>query len=71
MRSIRSLPFRDVILRAADGNANSTGLAWEIPRKLMASIESNHNESQLEAIHAGLSRKSFVLIQLAAWYNKR
>uniref|UniRef100_A0A803KT02 Helicase MAGATAMA 3 n=1 Tax=Chenopodium quinoa TaxID=63459 RepID=A0A803KT02_CHEQI len=63
MRSISSLPFRDVILKAADSSANSTGLAWEIPGKLMESIESNHNVSQLEAIRAGLSRKPFVLIQ--------
>uniref|UniRef100_A0A803LMN9 Helicase MAGATAMA 3 n=1 Tax=Chenopodium quinoa TaxID=63459 RepID=A0A803LMN9_CHEQI len=63
MRSISSLPFRDVILKATDSSANSTALAWEIPGKLMESIESNHNESQLEAIRAGLSRKPFVLIQ--------
>ncbi|XP_010670996.2 probable helicase MAGATAMA 3 isoform X1 [Beta vulgaris subsp. vulgaris] len=63
MRSIGSLNFRDVILRGADSTANTTTLAWEIPGKLMESIESNHNESQLEAIRAGLSRKSFVLIQ--------
>ncbi|KAL9240292.1 hypothetical protein vseg_014530 [Gypsophila vaccaria] len=63
MRSICSNPFKDVILRAFDSSVNSTDLAWEIPPKLMESIESNHNESQLEAIRAGLSRKPFVLIQ--------
>ncbi|KNA06822.1 hypothetical protein SOVF_177480 isoform B [Spinacia oleracea] len=63
MWSIRSLPFRDVILSAADSSVDSTRLAWEIPKKLMESIESSHNESQLKAIHAGLSRKPFVLIQ--------
>ncbi|XP_056694647.1 probable helicase MAGATAMA 3 [Spinacia oleracea] len=63
MRSISSLPFRDVILSAADSGVDSTSLAWEIPKKLMESIESSHNESQLKAIRAGLSRKPFVLIQ--------
>ncbi|CAO2840402.1 unnamed protein product [Amaranthus hypochondriacus] len=63
MWSICSLPFKDVILRASDSNTNSTGLAWKVPNKLMESIENNHNESQLEAIRAGLSRKPFVLIQ--------
>ncbi|KAH9626455.1 hypothetical protein KSS87_004956 [Heliosperma pusillum] len=63
IRSICSNPFKDVILRASDSNVNSSGPAWEIPSKLMESIESNHNESQLEAIRAGLSRKPFVLIQ--------
>ncbi|XP_074282276.1 putative helicase MAGATAMA 3 [Silene latifolia] len=63
IRSICSNPFKDVILKASDNNVNSNGPAWEIPSKLMESIESNHNESQLEAIRAGLSRKPFVLIQ--------
>lgn len=54
MRSIGSLNFRDVILRGADSTANTTTLAWEIPGKLMESIESNHNESQLEAIRVSI-----------------
>lgn len=54
MWSIRSLPFRDVILSAADSSVDSTRLAWEIPKKLMESIESSHNESQLKAIHVSI-----------------
>lgn len=52
--SIGSLPFRDVILKAADSTADSTCSLWEIPRKLMESIESNHNEFQLEAIRVSI-----------------
>ncbi|CAL5358399.1 unnamed protein product [Camellia sinensis] len=63
LRSIKSLPFKDLILAAAESNYISEDQAWEIPRPLMESIESNHNKSQLDAIRVGLSRKRFVLIQ--------
>ncbi|KAI7991318.1 putative helicase MAGATAMA 3 [Camellia lanceoleosa] len=63
-RSIKSLPFKDLILAAAESNYISEDQAWEIPRPLMESIESNHNKSQLDAIRVGLSRKRFVLIQV-------
>ncbi|XP_057503084.1 probable helicase MAGATAMA 3 isoform X1 [Actinidia eriantha] len=63
LRSISSLPFKDLILAAAEGDYISEDRAWEIPRPLMESIASNHNKSQLDAIHVGLSRKRFVLIQ--------
>ncbi|GAB2275183.1 hypothetical protein Dimus_009945 [Dionaea muscipula] len=62
LRSISSLPFKDLILKAADNNTN-TDHAWNIRPRLMEYIESSHNKSQLEAIRAGLSRKPFVLIQ--------
>ncbi|XP_039140308.1 probable helicase MAGATAMA 3 [Dioscorea cayenensis subsp. rotundata] len=65
MHSVTSLPFKDLILSATDkpGYKNSEDRAWNIPQPLMEFFESNLNDSQLEAIHAGLSRKPFVLIQ--------
>lgn len=63
LRSVSSLPFKDLILKAAESNQNSEDRAWKISRPLMDYIERNHNISQLEAIRAGLSRKTFVLIQ--------
>ncbi|KAK9162694.1 hypothetical protein Syun_003596 [Stephania yunnanensis] len=61
--SISHLPFKDLILSAAEQGASSEDRSWKIPRLLMESLENNHNASQLEAIRAGLSRKTFVLIQ--------
>ncbi|KAG8368732.1 hypothetical protein BUALT_Bualt15G0076600 [Buddleja alternifolia] len=63
MRSIKTLPFKDLILKAADTDNDTEDRAWKISRPLTEFIETNHNKSQLEAIYAGLSRKSFVLIQ--------
>ncbi|KAL3616777.1 putative helicase MAGATAMA 3 [Castilleja foliolosa] len=63
MQSIRSLPFKDVILTAADMDNNTEDRAWKLSTLQKEFIESNHNKSQLEAIYAGLSRKPFVLIQ--------
>ncbi|XP_058098948.1 probable helicase MAGATAMA 3 isoform X3 [Magnolia sinica] len=65
LRSIGSLPFKDLILSAADKSTDAKyeDRSWNIPRPLMEYLESNHNASQLKAIRAGLSRKPFVLIQ--------
>ncbi|CAA0826618.1 Probable helicase MAGATAMA 3 [Striga hermonthica] len=63
MRSISSLPFKDLILTAAELVNNTEDRAWKLSKTLAEFIESNHNKSQLEAIYAGLSRQSFVLIQ--------
>ncbi|CAK9160446.1 unnamed protein product [Ilex paraguariensis] len=63
LRSVSSLPFRDLILTAAESNYSTEDRAWKISKPLMEFIRGNHNPSQLEAIHAGLSRKTFVLIQ--------
>ncbi|XP_071931172.1 probable helicase MAGATAMA 3 isoform X1 [Coffea arabica] len=63
LRSIRSLPFKDLILMAAESNYAAEDRAWNISRPLKQFIESNHNLSQIEAINAGLSRKKFILIQ--------
>lgn len=63
LRSISSLPFKDLILSAADTSHSTEDHAWKISRPLKEFLEGNHNKSQLDAIYAGLSRKSFVLIQ--------
>ncbi|KAL8528057.1 hypothetical protein ACS0TY_005756 [Phlomoides rotata] len=64
MRSITSLPFKDLILKAADTTEGTIeDRAWKLSRPLKEFIESTHNKSQMEAIYAGLSRRSFVLIQ--------
>ncbi|PHT98581.1 hypothetical protein BC332_32489 [Capsicum chinense] len=63
LQSVNSLPFKDLILSASDSNSSTEDHAWKISRPLKEFLESNHNKSQLDAINAGLSRKSFVLIQ--------
>ncbi|XP_073133185.1 probable helicase MAGATAMA 3 [Henckelia pumila] len=63
LRSICSLPFKDLILTAVDIDSKTEDRAWNISIPLKDFIESNHNEFQIEAINAGLSRKTFVLIQ--------
>ncbi|KAL6652887.1 hypothetical protein ACP70R_011812 [Stipagrostis hirtigluma subsp. patula] len=65
MHSVASLPFKDLILSAAekqkDGDDQSR--AWNVPEPLMDHLKTNLNDSQLDAVNAGLSRRSFVLIQ--------
>ncbi|XP_076960265.1 putative helicase MAGATAMA 3 [Bidens hawaiensis] len=63
MRSISFLPYKDLILKAADSINKSEDQAWRISKPLMEYIQTNHNSTQLEAIRAGLSRRNFVLIQ--------
>lgn len=63
LRSISNLPYKDLILAAADSIQNSEDQAWTISKPLMEFIQTNHNTTQLEAIRAGLSRRKFVLIQ--------
>ncbi|KAL0384527.1 UNVERIFIED_CONTAM: putative helicase MAGATAMA 3 [Sesamum radiatum] len=63
MRSITSLPFKDLILTASESDNSAEDRAWKLSRPLAEFIQNNHNKSQLEAIYAGLSRKTFVLIQ--------
>lgn len=63
LRSISSLPFKDLILSVTEINDSSEDRAWKISRPLKEFIETSHNMSQIEAINAGLSRKNFVLIQ--------
>lgn len=66
LRSISSLPFKDLILAASERNYTSEDQAWEIPRPLMESIESNHNKSQLDAIRVSpCSIYVFFLLNLA------
>ncbi|KAK3142623.1 hypothetical protein QOZ80_4BG0349090 [Eleusine coracana subsp. coracana] len=65
MHSISSLPFKDLILSAAEKNKDSDdkSRAWNVPEPLMDYLKTNLNDSQLDAVNAGLSRRSFVLIQ--------
>ncbi|CAK9151214.1 unnamed protein product [Ilex paraguariensis] len=51
LRSVSSLPFRDLILTAAESNYSTEDRAWKISKPLMEFIRGNHNPSQLEAIH--------------------
>lgn len=51
MRSISTLTFKDLILMAADTDNYTRDHAWKLSRPLADFIESNHNKSQLEAIH--------------------
>ncbi|GFY94817.1 P-loop containing nucleoside triphosphate hydrolases superfamily protein [Actinidia rufa] len=68
LRSISSLPFKDLILAAAEGDYISEDRAWEIPRPLMESIANNHNKSQLDAIHGppGTGKTQTILGLLSA-----
>lgn len=65
LRSVGSLPFADLIFSARTKSVDNSAdnRSWNIPKRLMEYLESNHNESQLQAIQAGLSRNPIVLIQ--------
>ncbi|GLT41949.1 hypothetical protein SLA2020_159750 [Shorea laevis] len=63
LRSIGSLPFKDLILTASEKNTGSNYQAWKISGSLHDFLDENLNKSQKEAIDAGLSRKTFILIQ--------
>ncbi|CAN0897718.1 Probable helicase MAGATAMA 3 [Linum grandiflorum] len=62
LRSIGSLPFKDLILKAAD-RPDSEDQGWKVSDALRGHFEETLNLSQLDAVNAGLSRKRFVLIQ--------
>lgn len=63
LRSIGSLPFKDLILAAADKSSGSEDQAWKVSQPLSEHFQGSLNKSQMEAIDAGLLRKAFVLIQ--------
>ncbi|CAG7911959.1 unnamed protein product [Brassica rapa] len=63
LRSISSLPFKDLIFTAAEKSCGSEDDAWKISGPLHEFFSENLNKSQKEAIDVGLSRRSFVLIQ--------
>jgi len=65
MHSVASLPFKDLILSASEKNkdGDDQNRAWNVPEPLMDYLKTNLNGSQLDAVNAGLSRRSFVLIQ--------
>nr|BAJ93869.1 predicted protein [Hordeum vulgare subsp. vulgare] len=65
MHSVASHPFKDLILSASENNrdGDDQNRAWNVPQPLMDYLKANLNGSQLDAVNAGLSRRSFVLIQ--------
>ncbi|XP_044457505.1 probable helicase MAGATAMA 3 isoform X3 [Triticum aestivum] len=65
MHSVASLPFKDLIFSASEKNkdGDDQNRAWNVPGPLMEYLKTNLNDSQLDAVNAGLSRRSFVLIQ--------
>ncbi|XP_013606038.1 probable helicase MAGATAMA 3 isoform X1 [Brassica napus] len=63
LRSICSLPFKDLIFTAAEKSCGYGDDAWKISGPLHDYFTENLNKSQKEAIDVGLSRRSFVLIQ--------
>lgn len=59
LRSIGSLPFKDLILAAAESNPSSEERAWKISRSLTEYIKHNHNASQQEAINVSFPLRIF------------
>lgn len=51
LRSIGSLPFKDLILTGTEKVSGSQDQNWKIPGPLHEYIKENHNVSQLEAIY--------------------
>ncbi|KAG8064473.1 hypothetical protein GUJ93_ZPchr0004g38215 [Zizania palustris] len=65
IHSVASLRFKDLILSASEKHedGNDHNRAWNVPEPLMDYLKTNLNDSQLDAVNAGLSSRSFVLIQ--------
>lgn len=51
MRSISSLPFKDLILKAADIDDVTEDRAWKLSKPLKDFIDDIHNKSQQDAIY--------------------
>ncbi|KAG0463291.1 hypothetical protein HPP92_019360 [Vanilla planifolia] len=66
MHSVAYLPFKNLVLSANEKSHSGflEDRAWDVPKPLMKYLEDNLNSSQLDALHAGLSHKPFVLIQV-------
>ncbi|KAJ4840676.1 hypothetical protein Tsubulata_022591 [Turnera subulata] len=64
LRSVGTLPFKDLILSAAIPNSGSEDQPWKVSEPLREHFVGSLNPSQMEAVDAGLSRKPFVLIQV-------
>lgn len=56
LRSIGTLPFKDLIITAAQNNFDSEVHAWKISRHLEEYIKDNLNESQWEAIQVSSTK---------------
>lgn len=54
LRSVGSLPFKDLIIEAAERDPGSEDQAWKISGSLKDYFKENLNKSQQEAIHVSL-----------------
>ena len=72
LRSISYLPFKDLILSGMDKSREDSvhDQMWTVPRPLMEFLESNHNESQMEAIRVSWSLilRKLVLFIFSCFY---
>lgn len=70
LRSITYLPFKNLILSAADKSRESDlqDQVWTVPRPLMEFLESNHNESQMEAIRVSYFIINFFVVLSSAFF---
>ncbi|KAL0357121.1 UNVERIFIED_CONTAM: putative helicase MAGATAMA 3 [Sesamum calycinum] len=68
MRSVSSLPFKDLILTASESDNSAEDRAWKLSRPLAEFIQNNHNKSQLEAIYGppGTGKTQTILGLLSA-----
>ncbi|MCO5576307.1 hypothetical protein L7F22_030116 [Adiantum nelumboides] len=63
LQSMCQLPFADVILSGQSKVTLNDFSDSIVPPKLLEFLEENHNDSQIQAIKAGLTRSPIVLIQ--------
>ncbi|KAF3337672.1 putative helicase MAGATAMA 3-like protein [Carex littledalei] len=63
MHSLSQLPFKDLILSATERN-KIEGREWNVPAPLMDYLQTNLNESQLDAIHVTFLSYYFLFILL-------
>lgn len=61
--SLPQLPFKDLILSATERN-KIEGREWNVPAPLMDYLQTNLNESQLDAIHVTFLSYYFLCILL-------
>lgn len=54
LRSVGSLPFKDLILTAADKSSGSEDQAWKVSQPLSEHFQGSLNKSQVEAIDVSL-----------------
>lgn len=62
LHSVASLPFKDLILSAAEksNQSNLGDRAWNVPQTLTDYLQSNLNDSQLDAVQVSLFCKVII-----------